>query len=153
MSLFSLFVVYLLIWWVTLFAVLPFGVRGQAEEGGRAVERAAEQPAGRRGCDGQLRAVDARHAVGGQRRLHVGDDDGGAPFDRANARFVLTGGFVRARLDAAAVQRVPPVQQVRSVVAGARSGRSSGPREQVVRDAIAGGGTAFRAARHGPEEW
>jgi len=33
MSPFSLFVVYLLIWWVTLFAVLPFGVRGQAEEG------------------------------------------------------------------------------------------------------------------------
>jgi predicted secreted protein len=33
MSPFSLFVVYLLIWWVTLFAVLPMGVRGQAEEG------------------------------------------------------------------------------------------------------------------------
>lgn len=33
MSPFSLFVVYLLIWWVTLFAVLPFGVRGQAEAG------------------------------------------------------------------------------------------------------------------------
>jgi len=33
MSLFSAFVVYLLIWWVTLFAVLPVGVRGQAEEG------------------------------------------------------------------------------------------------------------------------
>jgi len=33
MSPFSLFVMYLLIWWVTLFAVLPFGVRGQAEEG------------------------------------------------------------------------------------------------------------------------
>ena len=33
MSLFSAFVVYLLIWWVTLFAVLPVGVKGQAEEG------------------------------------------------------------------------------------------------------------------------
>ena len=33
MSPFSLFVVYLLIWWLTLFAVLPMGVRGQAEEG------------------------------------------------------------------------------------------------------------------------
>ena len=33
MNPFSLFVVYLLIWWVTLFAVLPIGVRGQAEEG------------------------------------------------------------------------------------------------------------------------
>jgi len=33
MSLFSAFVVYLLIWWVTLFAVLPVGVRGQTEEG------------------------------------------------------------------------------------------------------------------------
>lgn len=32
MSPFSIFVVYLLIWWVTLFAVLPFGIRGQAEE-------------------------------------------------------------------------------------------------------------------------
>ncbi len=33
MSPFSIFVVYLLIWWVTLFAILPIGVRGQAEEG------------------------------------------------------------------------------------------------------------------------
>ncbi len=33
MSPFSLFVVYLLIWWVTLFMVLPLGVRGQAEMG------------------------------------------------------------------------------------------------------------------------
>jgi predicted secreted protein len=33
MSVFSLFVVYLLIWWVTLFAVLPFGVVGQIEKG------------------------------------------------------------------------------------------------------------------------
>ncbi|MDG1126509.1 MAG: DUF1467 family protein [Hellea sp.] len=33
MSAFSLFVVYLLIWWVTLFAVLPFGVVGQNEKG------------------------------------------------------------------------------------------------------------------------
>ena len=32
MSPFSAFVVYLLIWWVTLFGVLPMGVRGQAEE-------------------------------------------------------------------------------------------------------------------------
>ena len=30
---FSMLVVYLLIWWVTLFMVLPTGVRGQAEEG------------------------------------------------------------------------------------------------------------------------
>lgn len=33
MSPFSGFVVFLLIWWVTLFGVLPMGVRGQAEEG------------------------------------------------------------------------------------------------------------------------
>ena len=33
MSPFSAFVVYLMIWWVTLFGVLPLGVRGQAEEG------------------------------------------------------------------------------------------------------------------------
>ena len=33
MSPFSAFVVFLLIWWITLFAVLPMGVRGQAEEG------------------------------------------------------------------------------------------------------------------------
>jgi len=32
MSPFSLFVVYLLIWWVTLFVILPQGIRGQAEE-------------------------------------------------------------------------------------------------------------------------
>lgn len=29
---FSMLVVFLLIWWVTLFAVLPTGVRGQAED-------------------------------------------------------------------------------------------------------------------------
>ena len=33
MSPVSAFVVYLLLWWVTLFATLPLGVRGQAEEG------------------------------------------------------------------------------------------------------------------------
>ena len=33
MSIFGLFVVYILIWWVTLFAVLPFGVVGQNEKG------------------------------------------------------------------------------------------------------------------------
>lgn len=33
MAPFSMLVVYLLIWWVTLFVVLPMGVRGQAEEG------------------------------------------------------------------------------------------------------------------------
>lgn len=33
MSPFSAFVVFLLIWWVTLFTILPFGVRGQAEDG------------------------------------------------------------------------------------------------------------------------
>ena len=33
MSPFSAFVVFLLIWWVTLFGVLPMGVGGQAEEG------------------------------------------------------------------------------------------------------------------------
>lgn len=33
MSLFSMFVVYMITWWVTLFMVLPTGVRGQAEEG------------------------------------------------------------------------------------------------------------------------
>ena len=33
MAPFSMLVIYLLIWWVTLFAVLPLGVKGQAEEG------------------------------------------------------------------------------------------------------------------------
>ena len=33
MSWFSLFAIYFIIWWVTLFAVLPFGSRSQAEEG------------------------------------------------------------------------------------------------------------------------
>lgn len=32
MSAFSTFAVYFIIWWLTLFAVLPFGVRTQAEE-------------------------------------------------------------------------------------------------------------------------
>lgn len=32
MHLFSLFAVYFIIWWVTLFAVLPFGLRTQREE-------------------------------------------------------------------------------------------------------------------------
>ncbi len=32
MPLFSLFAVYFIIWWITLFAVLPFGLRTQAEE-------------------------------------------------------------------------------------------------------------------------
>lgn len=30
---FSMFAVYFVIWWVALFAVLPFGLRTQAEEG------------------------------------------------------------------------------------------------------------------------
>jgi predicted secreted protein len=33
MSYFSAFAVYFIIWWVTLFAILPFGVRTQQEEG------------------------------------------------------------------------------------------------------------------------
>ena len=33
MNPFSAFVVFLIIWWVVLFGVLPIGVRGQAEEG------------------------------------------------------------------------------------------------------------------------
>lgn len=33
MSPFSLFVTYLLIWWMTLFVILPMGIRGQAESG------------------------------------------------------------------------------------------------------------------------
>lgn len=33
MDWFSMLVVYLLVWWVTLFMVLPTGIRGQAEEG------------------------------------------------------------------------------------------------------------------------
>ncbi len=33
MAPFSMLVVYLLIWWVTLFMVLPIGIRGQAEDG------------------------------------------------------------------------------------------------------------------------
>ena len=33
MTLFTAFAVYFIIWWMTLFMVLPFGVRSQAEEG------------------------------------------------------------------------------------------------------------------------
>ena len=33
MSLFTAAVVFILVWWVALFTVLPLGVRGQAEEG------------------------------------------------------------------------------------------------------------------------
>lgn len=33
MSPFSLFVTFLLIWWMTLFIVLPLGIKGQAESG------------------------------------------------------------------------------------------------------------------------
>ena len=33
MSPFSLFVTFLLIWWMTLFIVLPLGIKGQAETG------------------------------------------------------------------------------------------------------------------------
>ncbi|MEL6437368.1 MAG: DUF1467 family protein [Pseudomonadota bacterium] len=32
MSLLSAFAIYFIIWWVTLFAILPLGVRSQAEE-------------------------------------------------------------------------------------------------------------------------
>jgi len=32
MNPFNAFLIYILFWWVTLFAVLPLGVRGQAEE-------------------------------------------------------------------------------------------------------------------------
>ena len=32
MNLFSAFVVWLIIWWLVLFIVLPIGIRGQAEE-------------------------------------------------------------------------------------------------------------------------
>jgi len=32
-NLFSAFVVWLIIWWLVLFIVLPIGIRGQAEEG------------------------------------------------------------------------------------------------------------------------
>ncbi|WP_314094658.1 DUF1467 family protein [Shinella sp. M31] len=31
MQLFSIFAVYFIVWWLTLFAVLPFGLRTQAE--------------------------------------------------------------------------------------------------------------------------
>lgn len=33
MNLFSAFVVWLIIWWLCLFIILPIGIRGQAEEG------------------------------------------------------------------------------------------------------------------------
>ena len=33
MSPFSLFVTFLLIWWMTLFIILPLGIKGQAESG------------------------------------------------------------------------------------------------------------------------
>lgn len=32
MSIFTMLFIYILIWWTALFAVLPIGVRGQAEE-------------------------------------------------------------------------------------------------------------------------
>lgn len=32
MNLFSAFVVWLILWWLTLFIILPIGIRGQAEE-------------------------------------------------------------------------------------------------------------------------
>ncbi|MEI2301690.1 DUF1467 family protein [Ensifer sp. MJa1] len=32
MPIFSIFAIYFIIWWITLFAVLPLGVRTQAEE-------------------------------------------------------------------------------------------------------------------------
>ena len=32
MSLFTIAAIYLVVWWLVLFAVLPWGVRGQAEE-------------------------------------------------------------------------------------------------------------------------
>jgi len=32
-NIFSAFVVWLIIWWLTLFIILPIGIRGQAEEG------------------------------------------------------------------------------------------------------------------------
>lgn len=32
MNLFSAFVVWLIIWWLVLFIILPIGIRGQAEE-------------------------------------------------------------------------------------------------------------------------
>lgn len=32
MTFVNAFLIYILLWWVTLFAVLPLGVRGQAEE-------------------------------------------------------------------------------------------------------------------------
>ncbi|QRM55023.1 DUF1467 family protein [Sinorhizobium sp. BG8] len=32
MQLFSIFAVYFIVWWLTLFAVLPFGLKTQAEE-------------------------------------------------------------------------------------------------------------------------
>ncbi len=32
MNLVNAFLIYILVWWVTLFAVLPIGVRGQAED-------------------------------------------------------------------------------------------------------------------------
>ena len=33
MTLFTAVVIFILVWWVTLFTVLPLGVRGQAEDG------------------------------------------------------------------------------------------------------------------------
>jgi predicted secreted protein len=33
MSLITAFATYFIVWWIVLFAVLPFGVRSQAEEG------------------------------------------------------------------------------------------------------------------------
>ena len=32
MNLFTVFAIYLVVWWLVLFVTLPFGVRGQAEE-------------------------------------------------------------------------------------------------------------------------
>lgn len=33
MNWFSAFVIWLILWWLTLFIILPIGIRGQAEEG------------------------------------------------------------------------------------------------------------------------
>ena len=56
MNWFSLLVMYLIIWWVVLFAVLPIGVKGQAESDevvkGSEVLCPASKEAGRRAtCD------------------------------------------------------------------------------------------------------
>jgi predicted secreted protein len=49
MSFLSIFAVYFIIWWLTLFAVLPLGMRSQAEDGDVTLGTVASAPSNFRG--------------------------------------------------------------------------------------------------------